>query len=177
MLFSREKFYRGYFEMRFRLPPAPEAPYTHKGLGPNFWLFGTKPPVNWYGEIDIFEITALDNKRGDTNMLMSTVYYSDRQVKNYPNAHTEIIGNKLKNDTSWHTAAAWWTDQFIKFYLDDSLYYTVQGIKKIPVDRLEPMNIIIDINAPLWGRCNDFDEHTQFPYEYEIDYVRVYQEK
>jgi len=178
MLFSKQKFYRGYFEIRFKLPPAPEPPYTHQGFGPNFWLWGSNPPTNWTSEIDIYEIFAFNPLKGDTNYYTSSVHYSDKDIVLKPSVLIENIGNKLKNDSEWHTASAWWTDEFVKFYLDDSLFYNVQGIKRISVEKLVEMNMIIDINAPKFGRCNNFDTtYTQFPYVYEIDYVRVYQEK
>ncbi len=176
MLFSKQKFRRGYFELRFRLPAAPDPPGNHQGFGPNFWLWGNNPPHNWYSEIDIFEIIALNGLQADTNKYTSTVHYSQYNTIKRKQVHTEVIGNKLKGDTTWHKAAAWWTDEFIKFYLDDSLYYTVQGLKEISIEKLAEMNLIIDVNAPVSGRCNNFDElNTQFPYVYEIDYVRVYQ--
>ena len=53
----------------------------------------------------------------------------------------------------------------------------MEGRKDIPIDKLSDMYLIVDVNAPTNGRCNNFDEHTHFPYVYEIDYVRVYQEK
>jgi len=178
MLFSRQKFFRGYFEIRFRLPATPETPYSHEGFDPNFWLWGNKPPENWSSEIDVFEIIAFNPHQQDSNKYTSTVHYSDKETGRKPNAHTEILGNKLKNDTAWHTAAAWWTGEFVKFYLDDSLFYTVQDNKDILVEKLVAMNIIIGIAGPTSGRCNNFDPvHTQFPYVYEVDYVRVYQEK
>ena len=178
MLFSKQKFFRGYFEIRFKLPPAPEPPYSHQGFGPNFWLWGSNPPVNWTSEIDIFEIFAFNPLKGDTNYYTSSVHYSDQDIAMKPSIFIENIGNKLKNNSEWHTAAAWWTDKFVKYYLDDSLFYTVQDIKRISVEKLVQMNMIIDVNAPKNGRCNNFDTiYTQFPYVYEIDYVRVYQEK
>jgi hypothetical protein len=177
-LFSKDKFYRGYFEIRFKLPPAPESPYTHQGFGPNFWLYGNTAPVNWRSEIDVFEIFAFNPPLGDTNKFTSTVHYSDKNVSRKPKAHSDALGNRLKNDTAWHKAAAWWTDKFVKIYFDDSLYFTVQGIQEIPVEKLVEMNIIVDINSPTDVRCNNFDPvYTKFPYVYEVDYVRVYQEK
>jgi beta-glucanase (GH16 family) len=178
MLYSKQKFFRGYFEIRFRLPAPPEPPGNHQGFGPNFWLYGNNRPVNYTSEIDIFEIIALHPPKGDTNKYTSTVHYSDKQSNTHPTAHTEALGNRLKDDTDWHTAAVWWTDKFVKFYFDGSPYYTVENRKDIPVDKLAEMYMIIDVNAPTWGRCNNFDpELTRFPYVYEIDYVRVYQQQ
>jgi len=178
MLYSKQKFKKGFFEIRFKLPPEPPAPYKHQGFCPNFWLWGNNPPVNYYSELDVFEIIVLNGLQGDTNKFTSTVHYSDKNVHKRQKAHTESYGNKLKNDTAWHTAAAWWTDKFVKFYVDDSLYYTVQDVKEVPVEKLAEMYMIIDVNAPVDGRCNNFDEkYTQFPYVYEVDYVRVYQLK
>jgi len=178
MLYSKRTFRYGYFEIRFKLPSPPAAPYSHQGFGPNFWLYGNKPPVNITSEIDIFEIIAMNPARGDSNRYTSTVHYADKEMARRPNVHSEAIGNKLFGDTAWHIASAWWTPEFIKFYLDDSLYFTVQDNPKIPVDKLVDLTMLIDVNAPVSGRCNNFDPvHTQFPYVYEIDYVRVYQMK
>ena len=178
MLFSRQKFFQGYFEIRFRLPAVPDAPFSHEGFGPNFWLWGNNPPANWASEIDVFEIISFNPQKGDTNMYTSTVHYSEKVSGLIPSAHTEIVGNKLKNDTAWHTAAAWWTGEFVKFYLDDELFLSVQDRKEIPVEKLAEMYIILGIASPTNGRCNNFDPvYTQFPYVYEVDYVRVYQQK
>jgi beta-glucanase (GH16 family) len=177
MLFSTENFHRGYFEIRFRLPESPDPPNTHEGFGPNFWLWGNNPPEVYTSEIDVFEIFVLNGAKADTNKYTSTVHFSDMNVKKRPQAHTQAIGNRLKNDTAWHTAAAWWTEEFVKFYLDDSLYFTVQNIPEIKVDKLVDMHLIIDINSPNWGQCNNFTDATLFPYVYEIDYVRVYQKQ
>ena len=178
LLFSKEKFHRGYIEIRFKLPAPPTPPYSHQGFGPCFWLYGNDPPENLYSELDIFEMVSLNPPRGDTNFYFSTVHYADpNSKKKRPSISTSILGNKLKNDTAWHTAAAWWTSEFIKFYFDDTLYFTVQGVEEILVENLAPMNIIVGTNSPTPGQCNNFDPvYTQFPYIFEIDYIRVYQE-
>ena len=79
---------------------------------------------------------------------------------------------------SFHKASAWWTPEFVKIYFNDSLINTVQYNPLIPVDSLVEMNMIIDMNAPATNFCTNFDSiFTQLPYNYEIDYVRVYQIK
>ena len=177
-LFSRQKFRFGYYEIRFRLPKNPDPPFTYQGFGPNFWLWGNNPPENKSSELDVFEIIAFNPVKSDYNKYTSAVHYSGEPSDKHHTVHTESLGNFLKTDTAWHTAAAWWTKEFIHFYFDDSLYYSVQNNPEIPVDKLAEMYLIVDINAPVPGRCNNFDPvHTRFPYVYEVDYVRVYQLK
>jgi hypothetical protein len=176
-LFSKERFRFGYYEIRFRLPKKPDPPFTHQGFGPNFWLWGNRPPETNYSEIDVFEIAAFNPFKSDSNKYTSSCHYAGTSKK-WKSAHTDKMGNVLWNDTSWHTAAAWWTKDFVRYYFDDSLYFTVQNNPDVLVDKLCDMYIIVDINAPTPGRCNNFDPvHTSFPYVYEVDYVRVYQEK
>src|SRR6185436_10444904 len=68
MLYSRDKYRYGYFEMKFMLPEPATAPYSYTGFGPNCWLYGAdENQNNLWSEIDMFEIEAFDASEGDTN--------------------------------------------------------------------------------------------------------------
>lgn len=174
MLYSKKRYKYGFFEIRFRLPISPTLPYHYKGIGPNFWMFNTKKDSgNYWSEIDIYEVDAYDAAESHDNYYTATVHYSNKDEKKHP---SQSAGLNALSAGIWHTAAAWWTDQFIKIYLDDSLLLTVSQNPLIPVDSLVAMPLIVDINGPAINYCNNFDTlYTQFPYIYEIDYIRVYQ--
>lgn len=174
-LYSRKTFRYGYYEIKFKLPPAPATPFSHQGFGPNFWLFAADTTQNnWWSEIDFFEIDAKHQTLGE-NLYTCNVHYSDKDSSWHPTQGV-LLGNITSN--VWHKASGWWTPEFIKIYYDDSLINTIQNNPLIPVDSLVEMRMIIDINSPAANFCTNFDtSFTQFPYTYEIDYVRVYQIK
>ncbi len=175
MLYSKKKFRFGYYEIKFRIPPA--SPSTH-GFGPNFWLFGVDTSLKaYYSEIDVFEIGSYYKAKNKYNDYTSNVHFSGKQNTSPP-SHIMRNPGFVQAANEWHKAAAWWTPDFIKFYLDDSLYcdYPWQQFNE-PPGNLCAMNMLIDINAPSYNFCTNFDSLTQFPYKYEIDYVRVYQLK
>jgi len=177
MLYSKEQFKYGYFEMRFRVPAA-LTPLANTGFGPNFWLYAADDSQNnWWSEIDIFEMNAHNLITSDSNRISSTVHYQGCSVDTlchhaYGGGYGDLTGD------TFYIAAAWWTPSFINFYLNDSLIHSVTRSDTIPVDSLIKMPIFIDINSPNAVACEHFDSaNTHFPYIYEIDYVRVYQLK
>lgn len=174
MLISKHKFRYGYYEVRFRLPPAPASPYNYQGVGPNFWLYGQDTTQNnWWSEIDAFEINA-DGPLGN-NFSTCNVHYANSNAIDHPYQSAEL-GNITSSE--WHKSAIWWTPEFIKIYFNDSLVNLVINNPLIPVDSLVEMPIFLDINAPTTNYCTNFDTvYTQLPYVYEIDYIRVYQLK
>ncbi|HKR03860.1 MAG TPA: family 16 glycosylhydrolase [Bacteroidia bacterium] len=175
-LYSRQMFKYGYFEIKFKLPPLPVPPNNFRGHGANFFLYAANPASgNWWSEIDIFELNAFNSTYGDTSDFTSSVHYSNKDSSWHPFAHVDP-GNITNN--VWHIAACWWTPEFIKIYLDDTLILSVQNDTLIPTDSLIKMPIFIDTSNPASNFCTNFDTvNTQFPYTYEIDYVRVYQLK
>ena len=178
MLYSRDKFRNGYFEMKFKLPAPANAPLSYTGFGPNFWLYGAdENQNNLWSEIDMFEIDAFDASEGDTNRLTRGMHYkngTDKIHHAYPPDGT--FGN-IEGGV-WHKSAAWWTPEFVRIYLDDVLITNVENIPNIPPDSLVEMRLIVDLWSPAENKCTNFDTvHTAFPYIYEIDSIRVYQLK
>lgn len=169
MLNSRQLFKYGYFEIKFKLPPLPVNPSTFMGFGPNFWLYSADKSLNnYWSEIDIFEI------HGYNNLLTTNIFY-----QNAPNKipETQAWQYQSISDNVWHTAGALWTNTNIEFYFDGQKIRE-KVIPNIKADSLVRMPIIVDINASTFGWCEPFDSvNTVFPYIYEIDYVRVWQQK
>lgn len=165
MLRSATKYKYGYFEMRCKISK-PTPPMTNKGIGPNFWLFDADSIVP-HSEIDIFEFD------GDTSQFGSAIHYKDTTGV----VTHGIIGSPglIEVDFSdFHTFSINWSPEKIDFYLDDSLYVSSYEHSSDFI----PMPIIIDVNLPLFTRCEFIDTtYTQLPHYYEIDYVRVYQLK
>ena len=168
MLLSKYKFKYGYFEIRFKLPPAD----TAFKLGPNFWLWasdGPSGPCPW-SEIDVFEIKGNDRTR-------STGYRYDNTVRTI----TDTTGGQhaiypaMSADT-WHTAGVLWTNEDIITYFDGQ---PVQNIwnTNIKPDSIISMYIIVDINSPAHNFCLRYNTNSTGTYQYQIDYVKVWQLK
>jgi len=141
------------------------SPMTNTGIGPNFWLFGGNDEVPW-SEIDIFEFDV------ETDVFAANIHYDDI----YGDTLHCIDSPEIMVDfTQFHTFAINWTSEKIDFYLDDSLYHSVDTAC---IANLDTMPMIIDVNLPLHTMCQLVDTvYTQFPHFFEIDYVKVYQLK
>lgn len=171
-LTSRQYFKYGYYEIKFKLPPLPTNPATYSGYGPNFWLYSADPNLNnWWSEIDVFEF------HGDDNLLTNNVIYLGQNnfqyVASNPFQYTNVSAN------TWHTAGALWTNTGIDFYFDGQKIRSLTN-QNIKPDSLVKMNMIVDVNFQLFaqGWCEIVDTiNTVFPYTYEIDYVKVWQQK
>ena len=166
MLISKETFKYGYFEIRCKIPK-PTSPKTNKGIGPNFWLWsGAGPTVTW-SEIDIFEFN------GENTTFGSAIHYEDING-NISHGIPNNVPPIYVDFSSFHIFSALWTPQKIEFFLDGNLYVSTN----LHVQDLLNMPLIIDVNFPLHTMCQLLDPaNTQLPYNYEIDYIRVYQLK
>ena len=151
----------GKFEMRAKLP-------SGQGIWPAFWLLGANIGENPWpgcGEIDIMELVGNDptNVHGSThgNGFDTTSTYS---------------GEGFTDD--FHTYAAIWQPGQIDFLVDDNVYNTVTyddtNGGEWPFDD-NPMFIILNLAVGGDWPGNP-DDSTEFPQQYVIDYVHVYQE-
>lgn len=144
----KRSFSYGYFESRFRIPPG-------KGLLPAFWLTdgGTH-------EIDVMQLLGEDPSR---------MYFT------YDKGGSQLFQGYFDDGTDltagWHTVGVDWQPTYIRWYLDGQLAseYTDDITS-------EPMHMIF--NTAVGGTwAVDPDSSTQFPQTFEIDYVRVYDQK
>jgi len=188
MLISKKQFKYGYFEVQCKLP-APHGLYELKGLGPNFWLFPVNPgmidSIN-YSEIDIFEFAGEFD--GFINYHTCNSHFRKCKPGNVPASQDTLIYQTRINENDYghvefsrkHTFGAEWTPQKIIFFIDKIPIYETNSLQTLYTrpELMPPMNIILDINHPTVNFCTLTDTlYTKFPYNFEIDYVRVYQTK
>ena len=162
LIYSKEKFRYGHFEIRFKTDAA-------SGHWPAFWLFGGDGQ-----EIDIFEMGA-----GKLNEVHVDVHCKNG-CKNYPvflGLFKKNWGGYLKTSANWssefHTMAATWAPEGVTWYLDDLPIAWWKG------DFHEPLAIIAnmavaDFEGSLGGKILPT---TNFPAQMQVDYIRVWQEK
>lgn len=176
-LYSTSLYKFGYFEIRCKIPELNGSTSTGKGLGPNFWFWPL--PANSYdpnitdviySEIDIFEFD------GEFNLHTCNVHYDDIY---HSDGNPNTIHWSLRKEpyffdfqvdfSTFHTFGCEWTPNYISFYFNNKLIRTTntEFAKK-----LLPMNLIVDINIPAFGKHPA--SNTLFPYIYEVDYVKVY---
>ncbi|MFH2143940.1 MAG: glycoside hydrolase family 16 protein [Bacteroidota bacterium] len=167
---SRDEMRYGYFEIRSRLPYL-DVNHGALGIGPAFWMFQNNDTLCW-SEIDIYEFK-------ENQMITCAVHYQDTlcDVDNTDTYHYCEASDTLfsVNDTLFHLYSAEWTPEYIKFYKDNNEIWTSTNHP----DSLIPMFMLITIATPVGGVSPDTmgSPQTLFPYDYIIDYVRVYQLK
>jgi hypothetical protein len=167
---SKALFKYGYFEVRCRLPNLIFG-QTNRGLGANFWLYNETPLPDGYprSEIDIVEFVCHPN---DPQLSTCNVHQTPDQFTFY---HDSQSGNPQSplDFHSFHTFGVWWGPDFIKFYRDGINFYNARPEIAENADDMIPMRIILDINVYTYGE--QLDATTLLPYNYDIDYVKVYQ--
>lgn len=153
MIFSKEKFRKGLFEVRFKLPEG-------AGLWPAFWLYGGQPNE----EFDIFEA------KGEK---INQVHYD----MHCPGGDCKGFGNWLKmNQTfaaGFNTMSGVWNENSAYWYLNGQAFSVWKGTLKEPANIIANLGLANDFGCPFGPGEND---QTPFPATYEVDYIRLYQE-
>jgi beta-glucanase (GH16 family) len=157
----------GRIEVRAKLPKG-------RGTWPAIWMLSTDWKYGGWpasGEIDIMEHVGFDP--GVIHGTIHTEKYN--HIK-----QTQLEGKIAVADCqdAFHVYAIEWTENTIRFFVDDKLYHTVTRNPKDdfnawPFDQRFHliMNIAVGGN---WGGMQGVDE-TIWPQRMEVDYVRVYQ--
>lgn len=155
----------GQFEIRAKLP---------KGMGtwPAIWMLGENiNKVGWpaCGEIDIMEEVWKD-----PNVINWSAH---SKMLNWPKG-TQKTNKQLINGVTegFHIYKLNWTKDYLKFYVDDKLYYTVEndgrGNDYYPFIAPQFLILNLAIGGNMAGAKID---DSVFPVKMEVDYVRVYQ--
>ncbi len=180
-------FKYGYLEMRARLP------YRH-GAWPSFWLKADTvfQKASWMCETDIFEIFSStdtvncnlhkwDFKTGDHVQLSSD--------KNTRLKYTFENSENLLNE--YHIYGFSWDETSMRFYVDDKLYATIPIDEKYGnfgsdvIDGVEGFHDFqyICINNEVFTKGSGWDpdawvltDQDEMPIEYDIDWIRLYQD-
>lgn len=159
-MLTKDKFSVKYgkIEARAKLPA---------GLGtwPAIWMLGDNiSSVGWpaCGEIDIME-----HRGSELNKIWGTLHYPGRSGAN-PVGGTVMINNAT---TEFHKYAVEWNASSIKFYVDDSLYFTFANSTSVPYNH----NFFILLNVAMGGNFGGSVDPNFSNATMEVDYIRVYQ--
>ncbi len=162
---GRFDFLYGRVEMRAKLAQG-------KGLWPAFWMLGADiDTVPWPNCGEIYIMEHLGRTPGVIHgTLHGPEYYGGKGISNSLTTADDLY------DT-FHTYAVEWDETGIRWFFDGEPYHKVVKAK-LPTtytwafDKPEFLlvNLAVGGNWP-----QNPDETTQFPQEYVIDYIRVYQ--
>ena len=166
-----QEFQYGRIEARLKVPEG-------AGTWPAFWMLGSgfeqdaaEQERRWpfVGEIDIMEYTGKE-----PDLILGTIH-----GPGYAGAGGKSTWFRQEFDVfeDWHTYAIDWDETGIRWYFDDELYAEVGpdnlGRREWVFDK--PFFIIL--NLALGGTLGGIiDAELEFPVQYYVDYVRVYQE-
>lgn len=166
---SKSEQRRGRWEVRAKLP-------TSAGMWPAIWLLPDVSEVNWPsgGEIDIME-----NRGNQPHLTSSAFHYGTnppyRHDFVYHEQQTRAGGQLVNYHDSFHTYAVDWTDDYLRFYVDDVHFYTVhdEDVGDFLSTSTQPMQLVI--NTAVGGHfLPNPDGSTEWPQRLEVDWVRVY---
>jgi len=160
MIYSKELFQYGKFEIKCKVP-------NGKGFWPAFWLWGQAR------EIDVFEFMN-DPTPSGSNRTTNVAWFNYHR-----NSAPFTCGTSYTNDFSYsddfHIFSVEWTDNHIKWYIDNELRWMIHSSAEYFPD--VPMHIIANlaIQGYNWADYSP-DSGTIFPNSIDIDYIKVYTE-
>ena len=155
----------GRFEARLKTPYGP-------GLWPAFWLLGANvDEVTWpqCGEIDIMEL------RGQQpNIINGSIHGPGYSAGNSISGSFGLTDSRF--DIEFHVFAVEWGEDFIEFFVDDTLYKRIVP-EDVPGEWVyNNSEFFIILNVSVGGNYVGFPSpDTPFPQKMIVDYVRVYQ--
>lgn len=170
---GRKSFLYGRIEMRAKLP------YSD-AIWPAFWMLGDNiSEVDWpaCGEIDIMEMVGGEGRDIHTcpfgdyvndSVVQGTVHYENEA----PGLQRAIELGDAKFCDDFHIFGIEWTKEYIKFYVDDIIYNSVD-IREIEAFH-KPHYILVN-TALGGGWAKDPTDNTVLPQKYYIDWIRHYQ--
>ncbi|WGH76045.1 family 16 glycosylhydrolase [Tenacibaculum tangerinum] len=154
------EFTYGRVEVRAKLPEA-------QGTWPAIWMLGANfSTVGWpnCGEIDIME-----QKGDDKNTVLATSHWYD--TTNNIKADYGKTTTITNASSEFHLYTLEWTEESVKMYLDDELYYELDNNADLPFNQDFFLILNVAMGGTLGGTIDaGFTEATM-----EIDYVKVYQ--
>lgn len=160
-LLSKGKFdfKYGKIEFRAKLP-------IGGGTWPALWMLGSNiDQVGWpaCGEIDVMEHVG-----NQQNKIFATLHYPEHFGGNGVGNTTTMFNDV---STAFHVYTAEWDSETIKFYIDNTLYFTFQNSGATPFNQ----KFFIIMNCAMGGNFGGSVDPNFTSSTFEIDYVRVYQ--
>lgn len=173
------QFQFGRFEIRARID-------TAKGSWPAIWTLGTSGGWPGGGEIDIMEFYRSNYKDlpdKETPIILANIAWLGAQGRGAKwNTFKKPIVDLTSKDPQWvkkyHIWRMDWTKDSICLYIDDFLLNTQKLSETVNPNGFNPFlqPHYILLNLAIGGQGKD-PSKSKFPITYEVDYVRVYQEK
>jgi beta-glucanase (GH16 family) len=154
--------------MRAKIP-------TQAGSWPAFWSLGSGTAWPQSGEVDIMEYY---NSKVLANVCVpASASGGDCTWQSKSQTLTQL-GSGWAND--FHVWAMEWTAQSIDLYLDDALvnHFVVTNATGAGITNpFTTKTFYILVNLAIGGTSGGTPNPSDFPLEYQVDYVRVYQKK
>ena len=159
-LLSKDKFSIKYGKIEFRakLP-------IGGGTWPALWMLGDNiSTVSWpaCGEIDIME-----HKGNELNKIHGTLHFPGRSGGN---PDTTTVTPNTTATTEFHTYAIDWRSDFIKFYIDGTLFKTFTNNSSLPFNQ----KFFLIMNCAMGGTFGGTIDPNFVSSTFEVDYVRVF---
>ena len=162
---GKESFQYGRIDIRAKVPYG-------QGVWPALWMLGDNfGSAGWptCGEIDIMELIGGEGYNDRT--VYGTAHWSNN------GSHAEYGGNRSlplgeKFNDEFHVFSIVWNSSSIKWYLDNSLYHTMNTASLTAFQNkfFFILNIAVEGNWP-----GPVVPSTQFPQYMLVDYIRVFQ--
>ena len=169
---------RGKFEFQYGILEVKAKIDTASGMWPAIWTLGISKPWPSNGEIDVMEFYQV---KGEQTILANAAWADASKRVNWDEAKIPFA-DFLKKDPEWaekfHIWKMDWTEDYIWLYLDGELLNEVNLKETINPDGFNPFHQphYILLNLALGSNGGDLSP-TDFPREYVVDYVKVYQKK
>jgi beta-glucanase (GH16 family) len=158
-LLSKGKFSFKYGKVEFRA----KFP-TGGGTWPAVWMLGDNidtTPWPACGEVDILE------EVGNNLNVNHSSLHSPGRSGNTPDTAIVTVPN---GNTEFHVYTMDWRADFIKFYVDNQLYYTFTNSASMPFNQ----NFFLIINSAIGGNFGGTIDPNFVSSTFEVDYIRVY---
>lgn len=162
------QFIYGYTEGRFKVSGG-------AGALSSFYLYHRYPGSSGHApEIDIIEYLG-ENPFGDEDAFQ-TYHFGDPNTgitRSAPTmSHANPDGGSYADNNEWHTFGVLWEPQLVIWYIDGVEVKRLFG----PQVSRQPMNIVNYLVAgSAWAPTPDASNASLFPFQFEADYIRVYQ--
>jgi len=137
---------------------------TGAGTWPAVWMLGSDiGTAGWpaCGEIDILESVGKEPNINHSSL------HSPGRSGNTPDTGTINVPN---DNTEFHIYTADWTEKYIKFYVDDKLYYTFSNNSTFPFNK----DFFLIVNLAMGGNWGGPVDPNFTSSTLEVDYIRVY---
>ncbi|WP_447640950.1 MULTISPECIES: glycoside hydrolase family 16 protein [Chitinophagaceae] len=162
------EFQYGRMEMRAKVP---------KGLGswPAFWMLGDNHgKVSWpyCGEIDIVEYVGKDSTQ-----VYGTVHFANDARKYQTEGRRPKVGDP---SDGFHVYAVEWNKDSLSFFYDKNRFFVFHVNKQGTYAQSifnKKFYLLVNLALGRAGTLGGLLDDKILPLKYEIDYVRVYQQK